>query len=339
MAHEITSTDNLLSVREMPWHGLGVVLDDHPTRAEAQALVHPWEPVEAPVFSREIQVTPEGELTNGFGAIPDFKLIQRSDNGERLAIVNDTYQLVTNSEMWDVAEAVGSVGQDIKIETAGSLSGGRKVWALLRFDEPIFIKGDPNGGTLPFLALQNSHDASGAFRAQALNTRIVCANTSAAADAEAKRHGYEFSFRHSSGISERIEEAKAAVSMWREGVQQWQNAMEILVETRITPAQRQEFVERFQPMPPEHLITDRVRNNVLKAREQLVDILHSETCDSIKDNSFGLFQAALEWQQHERIIRGKDNRTRMENHFKRSMMTTDNLRRDTLSLAREVAYV
>src|SRR3546814_11961082 len=38
MAHEITATDNLFSVREMPWHGLGTVLSEYPTRDEAKAI-------------------------------------------------------------------------------------------------------------------------------------------------------------------------------------------------------------------------------------------------------------------------------------------------------------
>src|SRR3546814_7667054 len=42
--HEITSTDNMFSVREMPWHGLGKVLSEYPTREEAKSIAHPWEP-------------------------------------------------------------------------------------------------------------------------------------------------------------------------------------------------------------------------------------------------------------------------------------------------------
>ena len=36
MAHEITTTDNLFSVRQATWHGLGAILPEHPTREEAQ---------------------------------------------------------------------------------------------------------------------------------------------------------------------------------------------------------------------------------------------------------------------------------------------------------------
>lgn len=334
MAHEITSTDGIFSVREMPWHGLGDVLDHNPTRAEAQALVHNWEPITEPVYRAVPYVTAEGPETR-YEVVPGQQAVVRSDTSELLGVTADTYGIVTNNELWDVVEAVGNIGSDILIETGGSLRGGKDVWALLRLAEPLRIKGDPRGDTVAYLAFQNNHTAQGSFRAQAINTRIVCANTSAAADAESKKNGYEFTFRHSSGISQRIEEAKAAVAMWREGVVLWQNAMEVLARETVTKAQQEWFVQAFQPMPPNHLVTDRVRNNVETARSELRAILASPTQEGIGLTAFGLFQAGLEWHQHVRAVKGRDDRARMESHFRRSILTDDGLRRSTLALAQD----
>lgn len=339
MAHMITGTDAMLSVHEMPWHGLGAVLSDYPTREEAQALAHPWEPVEQPVYRRIPQITAEGDLHEEFVEVEGSKVIERSDNGQTLGIVNESFGIVGNGQMWDVIEAVGKIGTDIKIETAGSLEGGKRVWSLLRLTEPIAIKGDPQGETLAFLAFQNGHTGQAAFRAQAVNTRIVCANTSAAADVEAKRHGYEFTFKHTSGVQSRIDEAKATVAMWREGVTQWQMAMEHLITERVSPVQQEWFVTQFQPMPPEHLITDRVRNNVETARNELRGILTSQTQVDISHTAYGLYMAGIEWVQHFRQVKGKDERARMESHFKRSMMGDNALRKSILTVAQEAALV
>lgn len=339
MSHGITSTDAMFSVHEMPWHRLGHVLSEHPTREEAQALVHPWEPVEQPVYRRVPAIAEDGTLSESYEEVPGSRVIERSDNGDTLGIVNESYGIITNGEMWDVIEAVGSIGTDIKIETAGSLEGGKKVWALLRLVEPLYIQGDPNGGTLAFLAFQNGHVANASFRAQAINTRIVCANTSAAADVEAGRSGYEFTFKHSRNVRDRIDEAKAAVAMWREGVTAWQNAMEHLVTVRVTDAQREWFVEQFQPMPPAHLTTDRVRNNVEKARGELRGILGSVTGEDVHNTAYGLYMAGIEYHQHFRQTKGKDERSRMESHFKRSILTDDGFRKTVLSLAQDAALV
>lgn len=340
MAAGITDTDHMLSVREVPWHGLGIILPDHPTRQEAQQLVHPWEPIDEPVYRRVPIINADGPAET-FEEVEGRHLRVRSDTNAVLGDVADTLGLVTNDQMWDVAEAVGQIGTDIKIETAGSLDGGAKVWILMRLVEPIKIKADPHGDTVSFLAFQNAHNGSASFRAQAVNTRIVCANTSAAADVEAKKHGYEFTFRHTSKVADRIEEAKAAVAMWREGVTVWQNAMDHLATVRITAEQREQFVQAFQPMPnvKDQLISARVRTNVETARQQLRNVLRSETCEGIDLTAFGLYQASLEWMQHERSTRGQSERGRHESMFKRAVLSDGDLRRRSLDLVRSVAGV
>ena len=37
MSHELTSTDSMMSVRRLPWHGLGAVLDERPRDAAGRA--------------------------------------------------------------------------------------------------------------------------------------------------------------------------------------------------------------------------------------------------------------------------------------------------------------
>jgi phage/plasmid-like protein (TIGR03299 family) len=281
--------------------------------------------------------------------IPGQKLVERSDNSAPLGVVTDSFGIVTNDEMWDVAEAVGQIASgdselgDVKIETAGSLRGGRNVWILLRFIEPLQVAGDPNGATLAFFALQNGHAATGSFRGQGINTRIVCANTSAAADAEAKASGYEFTFKHTKNVSERVELAKAAVSMWRANVEAWQNAMDHLIHLSVDARQVEEFVQRFQPMPPQHLLTDKVRGNVETARSELRSILDGPTCVGINRSAYGLFQAGIEWSQHYRRTKGVGEteaeraQARMESHFRRSMLDDGGVRKSTFALAKAIA--
>lgn len=338
MGHGITSTDAIFSVHQMPWHGLGEVLEDYPTREQAQKIAHPWEPVETPVY-RRVPAIANGTLIETYEEVPGSKAVERSDNGDLLGVTSETATLVTNNDMWDVVEAVGKIGTDVLPETAGSLEGGKRVWVLLRLAEPLRVKGDPNGDTIAFLAFQNGHVGNAAFRAQAVNTRVVCANTSAAADVEAKANGYEFTFRHTSGVRDRLDDAKAVVSMWREGVNAWQEAMEHLVTVRVTDAQREWFVEQFQPMPPNHLVTDRVRNNVEKARGELRTILEGVTAEDVHNTAYGLYMAGIEWSQHFRTVRGKSERSRMESHFKRSMLSDHGLRKSILTIAQDAALV
>lgn len=337
MGHQLTATDNMFSVREMPWHKLVDPLPDYPTREDAQKLAHPWEPIEVPVYRAVPQIV-DGQPITTYEPIPGSKGIERSDNGDHLGVVNESLGIVTNNELWDVAEAVENADGEVMYETAGSLDGGRRVWILLRLREPLQIVGDPNGDVLPFFALQNNHDGAGSFRGQSVNTRIVCANTSRAADAEAKSRGTEFVFRHTSRVGERVEEAKAALAMWREGVSMWQNAMQHLITVNVTPEQVERFITEFHPAPPVSQTSKRVQNNVERARGELRSILTGETCADVAHTAYGLAQAGMEWSQHYRRTKGSTEQARMESHFKRAMLTTDRIGADTIKLALEVAH-
>lgn len=335
--HEVTSTDNLFSVRQMPWHGLGTVLSEYPTREQAQSIAHPWEPVTQPVFRRVPGFGPDGMPTVTYEEIEGQQEIVRSDNNDHIGVTNDTLGIVLNDEMYDIAEAVTGLGGDIRYETGGSLRGGRQVWLLLRLAEPLLLQGDPNGATLQYFALQNNHDGQGSFRGQAINTRIVCANTSRMADMSAKAHGTEIVFRHTKNVKDRIEEAKQALAMWRVSVEEWKVFNEHMLTLRITDAQREEFIERFVPAPEAQIVSKRVMTNIENARRDLRGIFASETSEGVKNTAYGLVQGAVEYSQWFRSTRGKSDQDRSENLFRRSFLDRDRLIQSASKMAQDIA--
>lgn len=64
--------------------------------------------------------------------------------------------------------------EGLMIETAGSLAGGKKIWAQAIIPEHLMIAGDEHERYISFL---DSFDGSTCFTGQAGLTRIVCANT------------------------------------------------------------------------------------------------------------------------------------------------------------------
>ena len=309
MAHEITSTDNLFSVRERTWHGLGAILPEHPTREEAQALAHPWEPITVPLYSAEPRIV-DGEPTVEYVPVESHKAIARDDSGETLGVVGKGYEPITNDEMWDIAEAVQGSGVDVRYETAGSLKGGQKTRILLRLDEPLRIDGDPRGDTVPYYALQNAHDGSGAFRGQAVMTRIVCANTSQAADLDAKQRGTEFAFRHSKNVGERIEQAREALTGWRTALDNWVALSEHMLQQKMNDDEIAEFLDRWMPEPDPSYASERVRANVAQARSEWYGSLRSVTCEGIDATAYGVLQASVEYAEHLRFAQTQETRFR-----------------------------
>lgn len=336
MSHEITRSDGMFTVRLAAWHGLGTVFNDYPSRAEAQPIAHPWDVKEEPLFRKTHSVMTDddgnpipGTETEGLEQVSGFKVNVRDDNDEALGVVSETFTNVTNSELWDVAEALEGSGADVMFETGGSLKGGRSVWVLLRLQEPLIVKGDPHGATIPYYALQNSFDGSGAFRGQATMTRIVCANTARVADMDARARGTEFTFKHSKNVGERVEEARAALAQWRESLTAWQEQAEFLIDRKLQPLSASDFIDRFIPMPPESLITERVRNNVIRDRGKWMDAYNSVTGEGLKDTAYGLVQASVEFLEWGRRAFTSESR------FQRSFLTKNDLVTYAVDLALE----
>jgi phage/plasmid-like protein (TIGR03299 family) len=333
MSAGITNTDNVFSVRELMWWDVdgSHTLADYPTRTEAQAIAHPWNPTTEPLYRAVPSFDDNGEPVMTYVEVEDAKAVVRDDNDAYLGTVSKGIEPVSNDEMYDIAEVIQGEGSDVLFETGGSLHGGQKVWLLLRLNEPINIKGDPNGTTLPFFALQNDNTGKGAFRGQGVQTRIVCANTSKMADLDAEHYGTEFVFWHTMSVHERIEGAKAALAGWRENVSAYNRMMEHLIGVKVTKKQRELFVTEFVPMPVGNVISDRVVNNIETARQQIRDVLAGPTCEGVDLTAYGLVQAAIEYGQHVRRANSQESR------FKRAFLKRDALAADAVTLAEAAA--
>ncbi|AWN07816.1 hypothetical protein HOT31_gp146 [Microbacterium phage Hendrix] len=329
MVHEITGSDGMFTVRQAAWHGLGTVFEDYPKRDEAEKIAHPWDVVEEPLFRKRVSVDDNGQTLELMEEVPSFKANVRSDSQDLLGVVPESYTNVTNHELWDIAEALEGSGEDVMFETGGSLKGGRQVWILLRLQEPLIVKGDPRGATIPYYALQNGFDGSSAFRGQATTTRIVCANTSKMADWDAQNRGTEFLFRHTKNVGERIEQARLALSEWRASLAVWQEQAETLVQRRLEPLAAADFLDRFIMMPPEGTVTERVRNNVIRDRGKWMDAYNSVTGEGIKDTAYGLVQASIEFLEWGRRAFTAESR------FQRSFLTRDGMTTHAINLALE----
>ena len=216
MSHGITHTDSMFSVRCMPWHGLCVVLDEHP-RSIDDALDKAglaWK-----VTHGDVLVVKTPEWTDDFGTkhpaelVPakGFKANLREDTGEVLGIVSDEYEVVDNRDAFRFLDAL--IGSELHFETAGSLWGGRRVWCLARLPEYVELGGDLSA---TYIYVANSHDGSMAVTAAVTPIRIVCADTLGAAMRQAE-HGANaqrtFRFRHTGNLQTKFAEARHVLGM------------------------------------------------------------------------------------------------------------------------------
>lgn len=341
MSHNITASDKVFTVRQPAWHGLDTNYDNYQDPEELYTQYHGWNVISEPIY-RMVPKIVDGDIKETFEPIKGFTATVRSDNSDTLDVAPESSALVQNKVMYDIAEAIEDRGDGgVEIETGGSVKGGRKVWILVKMKDPIAVKGDPNGATKPYFAIQNSHDRSGAFRGQALFTRIVCDNTLQAADMETAADGMEFTFRHTKNIEDRIDDARLAIAGWREAITHWNEMMNYLIGVPFSMEQRQEFAEVFISFPASAsgLVSDRVKNNVANARASFLELFNTKTLEGIEGTAYGAVQAAVEWSQHVRNTKGKTELDRLENRFTRAYLTKSELSRNAISIVRELASV
>jgi phage/plasmid-like protein (TIGR03299 family) len=331
MSHEFESG---FMVREPAWHGLGNVLATAPESwDEARVLSGlTWEPELRPLYFLDEDGT-FVEETNARRVIRNDKPARESGMGT----VSDTFELITHEEMGQMVEPLFDQ-EGTELITMGSLKGGRTVWALFRLNEPYEIKGDIDGFgdavlSLPYFGIMNSHDGSGACKGQFSQIRWVCANTVQAGALEGDRHGAQFSLRHTSGVKERIDEARSIVEMCRKEASAWRATAEALAQIPFTDEQQVEFLDRWIPVPHvDGLHSDVVRRNAENDRARFLHILRvSPTNSEMQHTGLGVMNAAVEFADHLRGFRSK------ETYLSRQILRPEPLKAKALAMVHAVA--
>jgi len=227
MAHNIRSNDSLVLAKNAAWHGLGVILPDQFTPSEALTVGGLKWTVEESTALTATFVENDGEASRTI--INTHKTLRRSDDRTILGTVGAGYTPVQNFTLAEIADAFGKQG--VKIETAGSLFGGRKVWFLVDLGSTdVANKGDI---VQNYVMLHNAHDGTASLGGDLVSTRVVCNNTYTGALLEG---GAFFRYRHTSGIALRAEEAKAALEGFRSTIKRDQQAIAALAAKSMTRA-------------------------------------------------------------------------------------------------------
>ena len=174
MAHMITSTDNIAYVGEKPWHGLGNELAQGASIEDWQASANmAWRIKRAKV--RYPVTAADAANPAAWREIDDKHVLVRSDNGDALGIVSDSYKVVQPAEVLeffrDLTESAG-----YHLETAGTLFGGRRFWALASIGAEACVK-DPADRIKGRLLLSTSADGTMATEGRYTTIRVVCNNT------------------------------------------------------------------------------------------------------------------------------------------------------------------
>lgn len=294
MAHEI---EQMAYVGRTPWHGLGNKLaEKQPLEVWMEQAGLDWTIHETPVRFINGDKGHLGEILS----FDDHKVLYRSDTHAPLSVVSQRYQVVQPREIMefyrDLTEKSG-----FELETAGSLKGGRKIWALAKTGQSGLLKG--NDRTDAYVLLATACDGTLATTAQFTSVRVVCNNTLAVA-LNGQSQCVKVSHRSVFDAEAVKKQMGISVSAWDD----FMYSLKTLSERKVRQSEAEKFIRSlFQPRPGQ---AEQKSNE--RAMAKVLGLFEGEgrgaDLPSCRSTAYGLLNAVTEFVDHERRARSNDYR-------------------------------
>lgn len=235
MAHEVES---MAYAGEMPWHRLGMELAGEPSPREIQrAAKLDWTVKKVP-------------LTYSFAGLQhssDRCALIRESDGRLLDTVSGNWKPVQNDAAFAFFERFTQIG-NMTMEVAGSLMGGRRVFALAKVQESFRLARAPEDVTESYLLFTNPHQYGHGVDIRFTPVRVVCMNTLALALGQ-RNSEYRVSFNHARGYDE--DTALEVLGLATDRLQTYRQQADFLASRRYTEERlEQYFKEVFRPLTP-----------------------------------------------------------------------------------------
>lgn len=234
MSHEV---EKMAYVGEVPWHGLGSELTGLESIEQWQVAAGlDWAVEESPVFYFTDPVN-----NSSMRQATTRKVLYRSDSLEPLSVVSKQYKAVQPKEILEFyRDLVSDFG--FTIETAGSLKGGLKIWALAKTNNSTYLMAQDE--VRSYLLLATSYDGTFATTAQFENVRVVCNNTlqmalSDTLDSVKIGHRDEFN----------PVEVKTLLGLNRDAFAEWRASAEQLTKIKVNAEKATSFYRNVMGVP------------------------------------------------------------------------------------------
>ncbi|RXK87011.1 DUF932 domain-containing protein [Filimonas effusa] len=278
MAHNLffneqTGQHSFFSVKEKAWHGLGQIVQDYPTSAEA--IKHAgldYTVVKRPLFTYD-NANAEGNADDDIIIpeiqVPNYYATMRTDNETVLGVVGKDYQIVQNTDAFSFFDAIVG-GDGIQYETAGALGNGERIFITAKL--PNYIKVGREDLIEQYLFLTTSHDGFGSITAAFTPVRIVCQNT---LNAAMKNYSNSIKIRHTINAKGRLAEAHKVLVISNQLSNQMQDIFNNWSKVRITDKEVKKLIQMAMVPNKEAL------KNLTEGKDDELSTCFKNMCDSV----------------------------------------------------------
>ena len=271
--------ENMFSVRDVPWHGLGQILESAPTAEDAiVAAGLDWEVASKPIYIN---------FGGGRQKIDNYVANTRMSDGKVLGVVSDRYSIVQNREAFQFVDSLLEEG--LTYETAGSLEGGKNIWLLAKMPKDKILDDDME----PYICFTNRHDGMGSIRCCMTPVRVVCNNTLNLALRSAKR---SWSTRHIGDMQGKLEEARYTLGMISEYTSALKTEAERLSEISVSDAVIESMLDTLYPIKEGD--SDIRKKRVSNMKEQFFGCLKAPDVLPYSGTAYSVIMAATDYADH-----------------------------------------
>jgi len=296
--HEV---ETMMYVGPTPWHRLGNYVGDNTLTSE-DAIIQAG--LDWTVSKRDLFAFADGNAI----AVDGHKAIVRDTDDRVMGVVGKNYTPIQNLDAFNFMDSLVEEGL-MRYHTAGSLSGGRRVWMLGKVGESEIV---PKDKVDHYLFLYNGFDGKTALRCLWTDVRVVCANTARAALGRGAKSGV--SVRHTRNAMANIQEAQKVLGLAVEAFDESADFMRTLADTPMPTSDWVDFCLELVPEPAtdeDGNISKRARNRVDSQRKELTSLYVSGTGSSIpgvRGTAWGAYNALTEYASYYRTTRGSQDK-------------------------------
>jgi phage/plasmid-like protein (TIGR03299 family) len=313
MAHNLnfnekTNQHSFFSVKEKAWHGLGKVINDYPTSAEALQFAG----LDFTVIKENIYTTSfncDGQAMDRTQRIKTHFATIRRDTGDVLGVVGKDYEIVQNIDAFSFFDSIVG-GDGIQYETAGALGKGERIFITAKL--PGYIKVGREDLIDQYLFLTTSHDGYGSITAAFTPVRIVCNNT---LNAALRNHSGSIKIRHTANAKDRLEQAHKVMGISNQLSGELEQIFNNWTKVKVTDPELQRLIQLA--MVPNKEVLENIQsgnldelstcfNNMCNSVYEYALTSPTQQAETTKGNLFGAYNAVTGYFQNVRNYKDEE---------------------------------
>jgi phage/plasmid-like protein (TIGR03299 family) len=307
MAHNIDMTNGraniaFLGSRNDVWHRLGQEMAPGQSIADwAKAAGLEWSAVKVPAIPALVgpqwdHIEPAKRML----PVDGWNFTVRSDTGTALGYGSDGRQEVQPLELLEWFDRYVGVDARFHLDCAGSLKGGRIVWATAVFEDEQTVVGEAHKARL---LMTTAYDGTGSTLNKGTMTRVVCNNTLDAALSDAR---CTIRTRHSTKFNpERVAHELAAIAS---GFEQYKTMAEGMVQIDMAKESVSQFFKTMLEIPFDAKESD-VSGRKLNQFQALQSAYRQTVAEGTKPlTAWTALNAVTRYVDHDRSTRGADSK-------------------------------